>query len=168
MLVEAIMGLDLNNGLAKNGEIPWKSKTDMMFFKNKTKNNIIIMGLKTFLSLPNSRPLTNRENIVITNNIELYSELYKEYSNYLRFVSLDEAKDIIYSNKNKQIFIIGGKQIYEIFLPICSNIWITKIKKDYDCDLLMNYNLTTYNKILFYSDDELDIFQYVAPGRQSI
>ena len=52
--------------LAKNDTIPWKSKTDLNFFKSKTLNNTVIMGSKTLLSLPNAMPLKNRTNIVIT------------------------------------------------------------------------------------------------------
>jgi len=81
MNVEAILAIDLLNGLAKNEKIPWKSKTDMIFFKNKTLENTVIMGSKTLLSLPNSKPLKNRINIVITNEKEKYSNLYQDYIN---------------------------------------------------------------------------------------
>jgi dihydrofolate reductase len=45
--VEAILAIDINSGLAKEGKIPWKSSKDMMFFKDKTINNIFVMGSKT-------------------------------------------------------------------------------------------------------------------------
>ena len=57
MTIEAIVAVDNKYGLAKNGNIPWKSKTDMTFFKNKTINNVVVMGTKTFLSLPKGAPL---------------------------------------------------------------------------------------------------------------
>ena len=78
--LEAILAYDLNNGISKNGAIPWKSKTDLNFFYNTTKGNVVIMGRTTFLSLPeNCRPLKNRLNIVLTTNPELYAneEKYK-------------------------------------------------------------------------------------------
>ena len=72
--MEAILAYDLNNGISKNGTIPWNSKTDLNFFYNITKGNIIIMGRNTFFSLPdNCRPLKNRVNIVLTNNPIYYS-----------------------------------------------------------------------------------------------
>jgi dihydrofolate reductase len=55
--VEAILAVDAVNGLAKNEQIPWKSKTDLKFFKNKTLENFVVMGSKTLLSLPKSMPL---------------------------------------------------------------------------------------------------------------
>jgi dihydrofolate reductase len=64
--METIYAIDTNNGLSKNGAIPWKSKTDMSFFINKTINNIVIMGKNTFFSIPKQhRPLKNRFNIVL-------------------------------------------------------------------------------------------------------
>lgn len=66
--LEGIIAIDECNGLSLNGIIPWKSKYDMSFFKNKTLNNIIIMGSNTLISLPYSKPLLNRFNIVVTNN----------------------------------------------------------------------------------------------------
>ena len=66
--MEAIYATDINHGLSKNGIIPWKSKKDMSFFMNKTMHNVVIMGRKTYYSLP--RPLKDRLNIVLTSNPE--------------------------------------------------------------------------------------------------
>ena len=155
--VEAILAVDSVKGLAKNGQIPWKSKADMMFFKNKTINHIVVMGSKTLMSLPRSLPLKNRTNIVITNEKEKYSNLYKDYNNYLHFLSLEETLYYIQSNKTNKFFIIGGNQIYNLLLPYCSTIWLTKIKQNYDCDVIFNYDISTYTKEIIYEDTELEI-----------
>ena len=64
--MEAILATDINFGISKDGIIPWKSKKDMRFFFNKTKNNVVIMGKTTYFSLPEQfRPLKDRLNIVI-------------------------------------------------------------------------------------------------------
>ena len=70
--VKGILAVDSMNGLAKNGKIPWKSKTDMAFFKNVTTHNTVVMGINTLLTLPNKKPLPNRTNIVITNQKQKY------------------------------------------------------------------------------------------------
>jgi dihydrofolate reductase len=71
--MEAIYAIDSKYGLSKKGFIAWKSNKDMIFFKNKTMNNIFIMGKNTYFSLPkNYRPLKNRLNIVLTSNPEKY------------------------------------------------------------------------------------------------
>ena len=68
--MEAILATDMSGGLSKDDLIPWKSKKDMQFFYQKTKNNIVIMGRSTYFSLPkNIRPLKNRLNIVLTKDI---------------------------------------------------------------------------------------------------
>ena len=154
--VEAILAVDLLNGLAKNDIIPWKSKTDLTFFKSKTLNNTVIMGSKTFLSLPNAMPLKNRTNIVITNKKEKYSNMYETIDNIL-FLDLKETLHFMKTNTAIKFFIIGGNQIYNELLPYCSTIWLTKIKQSYDCDLIFNYDISTYTKEIIYEDTELEI-----------
>ena len=171
--MEAIYATDVDDGLSKDGLIPWKSKTDMNFFMNKTINNVIIMGRNTYFSIPKERrPLKNRLNIVLTNNtcalennncneqnviftnnpnIYISCIVEKErYSNMFQFL-----------DKNYKIFIIGGKNIYEQFIPLCRTIWVTKIKKSYFCDLTYKYNFSdNHIKEIIYDDDELTVLKY--------
>ena len=154
--VEAILAVDLLNGLAKNETIPWKSKTDLNFFKNKTLNNTVVMGSKTLLSLPNAMPLKNRTNIVITNQKEKYSNIYKTFDNIF-FLDLNDTLQFMKTNTNNKFFIIGGNKIYNELLPYCSTIWLTKIKKNYNCDLIFNYDISSFTKEIIYEDTELDI-----------
>ena len=171
--MEAILAYDLNNGISKNGAIPWKSKTDLNFFYNTTKGNVVIMGRTTFLSLPeNCRPLKNRLNIVLTTNPELYAndDKYKNIDNLI-FTSDPNIYKQIQQNKQKysaslspdfKIIIIGGKQIYEMYFPLCKTVWVTRIKKDYQCDLLIDYNFENQFKDyeIVKDDDELVILKY--------
>jgi len=154
--VEAILAVDLLNGLAKNDKIPWKNKTDMKFFKNKTLDHTVVMGTKTLLSLPKALPLSNRINIVITNQKDKYSSVYKNISN-LFFLDLEQTINFMKLNTNITFYIIGGNQIYNLLLPYCSTIWLTKIKKSYDCDLIFSYDISSYNKEVIYEDTELEI-----------
>lgn len=154
--VQAILAIDSLNGLAKNDNIPWKSKTDMIFFKNKTIENTVIMGAKTLLSLPNSQPLANRTNIVITSQKQKYSNIYNNISN-IYFLDLEETVHFMKKNVNNTFFIIGGNQIYNLLLPYCSTIWLTKMKQNYNCDLIFNYDISTYIKEVIYEDNDLQI-----------
>ena len=171
--IEAIVAVDQNYGLAKNGQIPWKSKTDMTFFKQKTINNVVVMGSKTLLSLPKSAPLKDRLNIVLTNKYlnEKNSEQTNDnllYFNELELLAfLQKPEKYIqdnkykYLNKDYTIFIIGGKQIYDIFCKSCSTIWITKIKADYKCDLIFSKEILNSfcNSVTEMDDDELEIIK---------
>jgi dihydrofolate reductase len=80
--MEAIYAVDCNNGLSKDGIIPWHSKKDLKFFMNMTKNNVVIMGRNTYFSLP-KRPLKDRLNIILTSKpLEFASEEFIEYYFY--------------------------------------------------------------------------------------
>ena len=172
--LEAILAYDLNNGISKNGAIPWKSKTDLSFFYNTTKGNVVIMGRTTFLSLPeNCRPLKNRLNIVLTSNPELYAndDKYKNVDNliftsdptfYQEIVKNKESKYMASLSPNFKIIIIGGKQVYEMYFPLCETLWVTRIKKDYQCDLFIDYDFENQFKDyeIVKDDDELIILKY--------
>jgi dihydrofolate reductase len=172
--MEAIYAIDLYNGLSKDGIIPWKSKKDLKFFYNKTKNNVVIMGRNTYFSLPDEvKPLKNRLNIVLTNNIDKYNNV--DSHDNLIFTNNDKIYELIINNREKylerypflisdfKIFIIGGKNIYEQFIPLCKTIWVTKIKKSFDCDLFLNYDYSKQYKEpeIIDDDEELTIFKYL-------
>ena len=164
--IEAIVAVDLKNGIAKDGKIPWKSKTDMKFFREQTTGSIIIMGSTTLLSLPNAMPLPNRLNIVVTRTPSKFT-CYPKYSQLDNLLFWDEEtlfkflnnqdlnKNLI--NSYKKIFVIGGQQIYNLLLPFCSSIWVTTIKSDYDCDLLLTIDRSEAK--IYYEDDEIQITQ---------
>lgn len=166
--IEAIVAVDSKNGMAKDGKIPWRSKTDMKFFKEKTSGSIIIMGSTTLLSLPNALPLPNRLNIVVTRTPSKYT-CYPKYSQLDNILFWDEETLFKFLNNQdlnkkecyKKIFVIGGQQIYDLLLPFCSSIWLTKIKSDYKCDLQMTCltNIKSDNSKIYYEDEELQITQ---------
>ncbi len=179
-IMEAIYAVDSKNGLSKEGIIPWKSKKDMKFFMNKTINNVVIMGKKTYFSLSeNHRPLKNRLNIVLTCAPELYMfENYQSgsYTNKFEnviFTANDKIHEVILNDREKycrlypslsrefKIFFIGGKTIYEQFIPLCDTVWITQIKCDYECDLFIDYDYSKeFKGAVLEEDDELIITEY--------
>jgi dihydrofolate reductase len=180
VVIEAIVAVDQGFGLAKNGQIPWKSKTDMNFFKVTTTNNIIVMGSKTLLSLRNALPLPNRLNIVLTREPSRFRNdaKYKDLNNILfldeqeldSFLKNPNQSSVISQEHNKylkydyKIFIIGGEQIYSKYCSKCSTIWLTKIKANYECDLIFSYNSELikkqYKYDVYYEDDEMQIMRY--------
>lgn len=93
-----IAAMDFNHGIGFEGKLPWSIKGDLKFFKDRTKNSPLIMGRKTWDSLP-VKPLPNRENIVLSRNSEMNS--------------LQKALDYCW-DKNKIPFVIGGSSVYEV------------------------------------------------------
>jgi dihydrofolate reductase len=155
--IEAILAIDEKNGISKNGKIPWKNKTDMLFFKNKTINNIVIMGSKTLLSLPNSQPLKDRDNIILTNNKNKYNK-YSIFDN-ITFFNYNELIDYLNNiNTDKIIYIIGGKEIYNLLIPYCDKIWLSIINGNYDCDLQINLDFNNCLYDCHYLDSSMGIF----------
>jgi dihydrofolate reductase len=162
--VEAILAVDSKYGLAKDGVIPWKSATDMKFFRSKTIGNIVVMGSKTLMSLPKMAPLGNRFNIILTNNKVEFKEKYSNYDNIV-FYNYEELLDYMNTvETDKTIYVIGGKQIYELLFPFCNKMWVTTINKNYDCDLFLSPDLqekinnNEFEKKLHYMDDELSVY----------
>jgi dihydrofolate reductase len=162
--MEAILAKDLMNGLSKNGHIPWKSKTDMKFFYNTTKNNVVIMGKNTYYSLPEHiRPLKNRLNIVLTRQVIVEKQI--DNLLFTNELELDREKllaDYPFLKLDFKIFIIGGNQIYEKYIPLCHTVWLTQIKENYSCDLIFDEKLLNPFQIkqIEYEDDELCIMKY--------
>lgn len=174
--MEAILAIDIKNGLSKNGMIPWQCKKDMHFFYQKTKNNVVIMGKNTYFSIPEeNRPLKNRLNIVLTREPKnpIVTAITEKHDNIL-FTDDDTIHENIMANREKykeqypslssqfKIYIIGGKQIYDTYLPLCKTVWLTTIKMDYECDLYFDYDIEKQFKAVSSGedDDELNIVEY--------
>lgn len=114
-----------------NGEIPWRVPGDMKHFKETTSGHIVIMGRKTWESLGKYAPLKNRINVVLTTN----KDYVAEGATVLVCESAEEALANTIDFVNKQepsltAFIMGGGEIYNIFMEIVSEIIFTKIYTD--------------------------------------
>ena len=122
-----IVAVDKNWAIGKNNKLMWSIPADMKYFRETTKGNIVIMGRKTLESFPQSQPLKNRVNIVITNN--------KDYKVKDAGVvhSIEEALEE--AKKYEGIpYVIGGESIYRAMLPYCDTALITKIDHAFDAD----------------------------------
>lgn len=128
----------INNKLAlgKEGKLLYNIGSDLKNFQRMTTNNVVIMGRKTFESLPNSEPLKNRVNIIITSNMDY--NIDASFDNVFIVHSIDEAIDMceaFYSDK--ECFVIGGSSIYEAFLNKgnVNELLITNVNDDTDGDV---------------------------------
>ena len=119
MSVSMIAAIGKNNELGKNNDLIWHFKEDMKFFKETTLGSAVIMGRKTFESLPKALP--NRENIVITSNPDFKAQ------GATVVLSIDEA---IKAAQGSEVFIIGGAKIYEQFLPLAKKLYLTEIEAE--------------------------------------
>lgn len=131
-MIKAIVAADDNWGIGRGNKLLAHIPEDMEFFKEKTMNNIVIMGRKTYESLP-KRPLPNRFNIVITSNIDKDNVLEIKNDNVI-YVNMDTLKSILpyLSMIPFDIYVIGGGMVYKELLPYCEQLYITNIYKIYD------------------------------------
>lgn len=112
----AIVCVNNNNAISKNGELIYSIGADMKNFKSLTTDNVVIMGRKTFESLPNKQPLKNRINIVLTSDENYYveSDSPELYDNTYVCNTLEEVDDLCYAYfSDRELFIIGGGLVYE-------------------------------------------------------
>ena len=120
--MKAIVAVDENWGIGCNNELLFKIPEDMKLFKNVTLNKIVVMGHSTFSSLPNSKPLKDRVNVVLSKNKAL------EIDTVTICNSIDEFLDISKKYNTDDVIVIGGQEIYRQLLDYCSEIYVTKVK----------------------------------------
>lgn len=124
-MISIIVAMDEKRGIGLNGNLLTYLPGDLPRFKTITSNHTVIMGRKTFDSLPRG-PLPNRINIIISRNREL------NIQGATVVHSLKEAVDKC--NSEDECFIIGGGEIYEEAIKIANKLYITHIKKTYNAD----------------------------------
>ncbi|MCH5189594.1 MAG: dihydrofolate reductase [Oscillospiraceae bacterium] len=136
MAISMIAAIGKNRELGKNNDLIWHFKEDMKFFRETTTGNTVVMGRKTFESLPHALP--NRRNIVITQNKNYVADGAETAG------SIDEALEMA---KNDNVFIIGGGKIYSEFLEFADKLYLTEIDDECeDADTFFPYfNKEDYN-----------------------
>lgn len=121
-----IAAMDEGKAIGKNGEIPWHYPEDLKHFKEKTTGYSVLMGRKTYESLPEDfRPLSDRENIVLTRSNTTFNESVKIAN------SLEEAYE---AAENEKLFIAGGATVYRQALDDADKMVLTRIPEKHDGD----------------------------------
>ena len=115
--ISIIVAMSKNNVIGAKNALPWHISEDLKRFKSLTMGRPIIMGRKTFDSI--GRPLPGRKNIVITRNTDLKIKGVDVVS------SLDNVFSLI--KDEEQVFVIGGEEIYRIFLDHATHLYVTEI-----------------------------------------
>lgn len=124
-----------NGVIGNNGKLPWTISEDMAHFRTLTLGNVVIMGRKTFESLPG--PLGGRINIVVTRNPSLPLPGINVYRAASVKEALAIAQRLVDMKYAREIWVIGGAEIYKETLPLATNVWVTEIDADFDGDTKM-------------------------------
>ena len=123
-MLTLIAAMDVNRAIGRNGEIPWDVPEDMRFFKSLTTGYPVIMGRKTWDSLPNG-PLKDRTNVVVTRSDHGVRE-------GAIHCSVDQAMDVIRYSNQQCGFCIGGGELYRAMMPLASRIVLSVIETEVD------------------------------------
>lgn len=121
-MISLIVARARNGAIGRDGTIPWHAPEDLAFFQRETLGGAVIMGRKTWASLPR-RPLPRRLNIVVT------SQAQEPHDSTL-FVPLDKALDAARSAGYLRVYGIGGVGIYQALLPKADRLLITEVALD--------------------------------------
>lgn len=121
-----IVAVSKNYGIGKNGGLLFSLPTDMKFFRETTQNSAVITGRKTLESFPGGKPLKNRVNIVLTRD--------ENFSAEGAVVCRTKDEALKKASEYDKVFVIGGEEIYKLFLPECDTAYVTKVESCADAD----------------------------------
>ncbi len=161
-----VVALDDCNGIGRNNTIPWHIKNDLKFFRHvttklndKTKQNAIIIGRKTFETFP--KPLPNRLNIVVSSNQTLPNT---NYPNVIRVNTFNDALKCANDDSNiENIFIAGGVSIYEEAMKtnLVKRVFLTRVKGDFQCTAVWSaFDVSGYKRIQPIPDEYQQYFDH--------
>jgi len=154
--ISIIVAVAKNGVIGKaNGEMPWHVKEEFQHFKNTTLGYPVVMGRKTFETL--GKPLKGRQNIIVTRNLS-YNINDPEV---IVLHSLDEAIDYCQIKGEKQIFIIGGGEIYKQAISIADEMIISVMKFEAEGEVRFpEFNKNEWKVVSTEDHDQFKIFRY--------
>lgn len=154
-----IVAVASDYAIGKDNRLLFSLPSDLKYFKEKTLNKIVVMGEKTYKSLP-KRPLPNRINIVLSNDISFYDD------NIIIVRDMGELFNELKNYNNDDIFIIGGASVYNQLMDYCKLAYITKVYKKVDADTFIDNvdNKTNWHVVSqseMQTENNLD-FQFIV------
>jgi dihydrofolate reductase len=141
-VIRAILAHDEKWGIGKNGDLPWPKKPgDLQWFKEATSGGVVVMGRKTWESLP-KKPLPGRANAIVTT-----APIENALGSIV--VEIDTLLKILpQMNYTQNVWVIGGAQLLDRLVPYCDELWFNNVGGDYECDtFLPKEKITEYFRI---------------------
>lgn len=159
-MINIIVAIGVNNLIGKDNDLPWHYKEDLQYFKEVTMNKTVIMGEQTFNSIVSriGKPLPKRKSVVATFDLDFKYDDVEVTHDLIRFLE-DNKKS------SEEIFVIGGKQIYNVSLPYANKLYITHVLKEYEGNVffpVIDYSL--YDKEVVKRSEELEFCVYTRKG----
>ncbi|MFE1243320.1 dihydrofolate reductase [Fictibacillus sp. NPDC058756] len=121
-MISFVVAMDENRAIGKDNDLPWYLPNDLKHFKKTTMGKPIVMGRKTYESI--GKPLPGRENIVVTRDKSYKAEV----------TTIVHSVDEVLQMNADEICVIGGTEIFKMFLPVADRLYITEIHHTFDAD----------------------------------
>jgi dihydrofolate reductase len=150
-IVSIIAAIGTNQELGKNNKLLWHIPQDFARFKKITLSHPVIMGRTTFCSI--GKPLPGRVNIVVTRDKNFKAD------RVIICHSLEEAIDKAKRKDNKEIFVIGGGQIYEQAIKFADKLYLTLVKGNFDADTFFP-DYSQFTKVVYKKEGQDDNYRY--------
>ena len=152
-MIKLIVAYDKYKTIGNKGNLPWKIKNELQHFKNTTLNDTLIMGRKTFESLPGKLP--NRKHIVLSSgDVKNADKVIHNEKELLTFFSK-------FKNSNKILWITGGKSLYEKYYQYAHELIISEINGKYEGDVKLNMDLSNWQKTIIFEDNDFKVYKYI-------
>ncbi len=147
-MIVSILNCDKEFGIGKKNGLLFSLPLDMKYFRETTKNHVVAMGENTLLSFPNSKPLKNRTNIVLSKDLDHNYEDVINVHSFSEFLSIISEK-----SKSDTVFIIGGASIYNQTLEYVDEVYLTKVNDIGGAEVFFN-NLDKNDNFVCYEESE--------------
>lgn len=136
--------IDINNGIARDGKQITFIKSDLKRFRQLTWGGTVIMGRKTYETLPRQKPLSGRTNVIVSRTMTTAPK---------GFVLMNDMQAVIgrYMH-DSSAWVIGGSEIYGQLMPYCQYLYLTKVLMDCHADKFLFTNITTSLELQLIKD----------------
>jgi dihydrofolate reductase len=163
MEISIIVAASTNNVIGKENGLPWRLPTDMKFFRDKTIGHTVIMGRKSWDSIPAKyRPLPNRINVVMSRDESLKLDCDLVSSNLQKVIDYFTEQ-----SSDDELFIIGGGELYKQAFPIATRVYLTRVLAEVEGDTYLEgfntqeWTLASTSEVLTENGFEFVFEEYV-------
>lgn len=151
-MIISILSVDKKWGIGKKNGLLFHLPKDMKFFRETTSGHTVCMGENTLLSFPNSKPLPNRKNIVLSGDTSHNYEGVENIHDFNEFINLIKTL-----GEKEDVFVIGGASIYAQTLPFVDKVLLTKVDADGEAEVFFpNLDENPNFKCVYESENVVD------------
>ena len=151
-MIKLTVAVDKNNLIGKGNDLPWRIKEDLLHFKAITNNQWVLFGRKTFAGMKSNLP-SRKIAIMTRGDYPGVDKVINSEEQLMEFLKQ-------FRNSDTDIYICGGKSIYEKYFHLASQLIVSHVKGDYTGDCFLEWDLSGYDKKLMKEHEQFDVYVY--------